>query len=137
MLTRTIAADDIRTVLGGLMSGGFETIFSSAIAGIMYLSCPAGQSVQRKAFADIVQSYGSCEEAFERAVHEEKSSYLVAFVREILRYYPPIHVLPPRQTFKDFEWEGAQIPKGLMVLVNCQSANRGESSLFRSTCRGS
>ncbi|KAK4544295.1 hypothetical protein LTR36_004505 [Oleoguttula mirabilis] len=117
-------ADDVRTILGGLMSGGFETVFSTTIAGIAYLASPDGQIAQQRAYDDIVQSYGSPTEAFDRAVHEEKSSYMVAFVRETLRCYPPSHLLPPRQMFKDCDCGGVQVPKGLMVLVNCQSVNR-------------
>jgi phenylacetate 2-hydroxylase len=109
------------------MSGGFETVFATAIAGIAFLSSPEGQSTQQKAFQDIVESYGSVEAAFEDAVDEEKSKYTAAFVKETLRYYPPLHLLPPRQTYQDFEWRnGIKVPKGVMILVNCQAANHGK-----------
>ncbi|KAH8886268.1 amino acid permease [Thozetella sp. PMI_491] len=115
---------DIRTILGGLMSGGFETMFATAIAGIAYLAGPEGQKVQKKAFQDIIESYGTVEAAFEQAVSDEKSKYTAAFVRETLRYYPPLHLLPPRQTYRDFMWKSdIKIPKGVMVLVNCQATN--------------
>ncbi|KUI72000.1 Phenylacetate 2-hydroxylase [Cytospora mali] len=114
---------DVRTILGGLMSGGFETVLATAIAGIAYLASPAGQDIQAAAYQDIIDGYGSAETAFQQAVADEKSPYVAAFVREALRYYPPLHILPPRQTYKDFEWNGVKIPKGVMVLTNAQSAN--------------
>lgn len=133
-LSFSINLVDVRTILGGLMSGGFETVFATAIAGIAYLASPKGQLVQQKAFEDIVQSYGSVEAAFEMSVDEEKSKYTAAFVRETLRYYPPLHLLPPRQTYQGFEWKnGIRVPKGVMILVNCQAANHGKlrKRLFR------
>ncbi|KAJ9150922.1 Amino acid permease [Pleurostoma richardsiae] len=128
---------DVRTILGGLMSGGFETVFATAIAGIAYLSSPEGQLLQEKAYNNIIKAYGTAEDAFEQAVAEEKSEYMVAFVRETLRHYPPLHLLPPRQTIDDFQWGTAKIPKGVMILVNCQAANHDpavygpDADLFR------
>jgi phenylacetate 2-hydroxylase len=91
----------------------------------MYLSSPEGQITQDKAYADMLDIYDTPEAAFEAAVHEEKSAYVVGFVRETLRYYPPLHLLPPRQTLKDFQYGQTHVPQGMMVLVNCQAANRG------------
>lgn len=107
------------------MSGGFETVFTTAIAGIAYLSSPEGQAVQDKAFQDILEHYGSVEAAFAQAVTDEKSPYVAALVRETLRFYPPLHILPFRQTYQDFDHNGARIPKGVMILVNVQAVNHG------------
>lgn len=126
MLT-TNDVDDVCTILGGLMSGGFETVLATAIAGIAYLASPEGQNTQATAYKDIIDGYGSVEAAFQQAVTDEKSPYVVAFVRETLRYYPPLHILPPRQTYRDFEWNGVKIPKGVMVLANAQAINHGTS----------
>lgn len=126
MLTTNIV-DDVRTILGGLMSGGFETVLATAIAGIAYLASPEGQIIQATAYNDIIDGYGSVETAFQQAVTDEKSPYVAAFVRETLRYYPPLHILPPRQTYQEFEWNGVKIPKGVMVLANAQAINHGTS----------
>lgn len=107
------------------MSGGFETVFATAIAGIGFLASPGGQDYQSQMYDDILNVYQTPEEAFTRAVSEEKSEFVAAFVREVLRFYPPLHFLPPRQTFKDFEYHGSTIPKGLMVFMNAQAINHG------------
>lgn len=107
------------------MSGGFETILTTAIAGIAYLASPAGQAAQEKAYLEMTDASGDIETAYQEAVEEEKSPYVVAFVRETLRHYPPLHILPPRQTYQGFEWEGASIPKGIMILMNAQAINHG------------
>ncbi|KXT18666.1 hypothetical protein AC579_2666 [Pseudocercospora musae] len=120
-----LTSNDIKTILGGLVSGGFDTIATTAIAGIMYLASQDGQAVQQKAYDDIVQSHSSAREAFREAVNNEASQYVVAFAREVLRFYPPLHLLPPRQTIKDFtESSGVRVPRGVMVLPNCQAINR-------------
>lgn len=124
----TARLDDVRTILGGLMSGGFETILATAIAGIAYLASPAGQAAQKKAYLELIDASGDVEAAFKEIVKAEKSPYLAAFVRETLRYYPPLHILPPRQTYQEFEWEGATIPKGIMILANAQAINHGTSN---------
>lgn len=107
------------------MSGGFETVFTTAIAAIAYLSSPQGQLVQEKAYQDILANYGSVEAAFDQSITDEKSPYVAALVRETLRFYPPLHILPFRQTYQDFEYNGARIPKGVMILVNVQAVNHG------------
>lgn len=115
------------------MSGGFETILTTAIAGIAYLAGPEGQAIQEKAYLEMLGPSGDIEAAFQQAVEMENSSYVAAFVRETLRYYPPLHILPPRQTYQDFEWNGARVPKGVMVLVNAQATNHGMSNYARLT----
>ena len=125
ILLMTAHPDDVRTILGGLMSGGFETMLATAIAGIAYLASPEGQVIQEKAYLEMISVAGDVEVAFQQAVEEEKFPYMAAFVRETLRHYPPLHILPPRQTYQEFEWNGASIPKGVMVLVNAQAINHG------------
>ncbi|KAL2833335.1 cytochrome P450 [Aspergillus cavernicola] len=114
---------DIKTILGGLMSGGFETIFSTAIITLGMLSSAEGQLIQEKAYEDIISVYESPEQAFELCLTEEKCPYIIALVKEALRFYPPLKLLPARQVHKDFEYRDAVIPKGLLVYVNAQAAN--------------
>lgn len=117
--------EDVKTIIGGLVSGGFETTFASAIAGIGLLASPAGQIIQKRAFDDIMSLYTTPKEAYQQSVCEEKSRYVAAFVKEVLRHYPPLHLMVPRQVYQDFEYEGAHVPKGVMILTNAQAINHG------------
>lgn len=110
------------------MSGGFETVFSTAIITIGFLSTPKGQEIQREAYEDLMRVYSTPEEAFRECVIEEKSAYVGALVKESLRFYPPLKLLPARQTGKEFVVEGVTVPKGVLVYVNAQAANRGTLS---------
>ncbi|KAL3489963.1 cytochrome P450 [Aspergillus germanicus] len=114
---------DVKTILGGLMSGGFETIFSTAIITVGILSSAEGQEIQRKAYDDIMSIYDTPEQAFKLCLVEEKCHYIMGLVKEALRFYPPLKLLPARQVYKEFEYQGAQIPKGLLVYINAQAAN--------------
>ncbi|KAH8650482.1 cytochrome P450 [Ilyonectria robusta] len=118
-----LAELDIKTILGGLMSGGFETVYSTLIITIGILSTEAGQLIQEKAYQDIMNAYDSPQMAFEQCLLEEKSTYVVALVKEALRFYPPLKILPARQVYKAFSYEGANIPKGLLVYINTQAVN--------------
>lgn len=111
------------------MSGGFETIYSTAIVTIGMLASPEGQALQDAAYKDIIRVYETPEEAFARCLSEEKSPYVVGLVREALRFYPPHKLLPARQTYKEFSYGGTVVPKGLLVYVNNQAVNRGTFSL--------
>lgn len=114
---------EIKSINVSLVSGGFETLATSGIACIGWLSTEEGQKAQESAYQDIIANHGSVEAAWDECVLEEKSPYVVALVREGLRYYVPIPFLTPRQTMKPFNWRGIEIPKGLTVHINGQSVN--------------
>ncbi|OAP57618.1 hypothetical protein AYL99_08356 [Fonsecaea erecta] len=115
---------DVRTILGGLISGGFETVFSTAIITIGVLATNVGQKIQERAYQDILNAYANPEEAFELAVDEERCPYISALVKEALRFYPPLKLLPARQMNKQFDYHGVTIPRGVLLYVNAQAANR-------------
>jgi phenylacetate 2-hydroxylase len=114
---------EIKSITVSFVSGGFETLATSANSCISWLSTDEGQLMQEKAFQDIMKHHDSIDTAWDECVLEEKSPYVVALVREGLRYYCPIPLLPPRQTMKPFTWRGIEIPKGLTVHINTQSVN--------------
>ncbi|KAG9768428.1 cytochrome P450, partial [Aureobasidium melanogenum] len=114
---------EIRSVNVSLVSGGFETLSTTGLAGLGYLSSSQGQHIQAKAFKAIMEVYSSPEEAWSDCLQEERVPYIVALVREMLRYYAAIQLLPPRQTCKEFEWNGVRIPTKVAVYQNAQAVN--------------
>ncbi|KAF9633310.1 Cytochrome P450 [Lasiodiplodia theobromae] len=120
---------EIRSINVGLVSGGFETLATTGIAGLGFLSTDEGQAVQQKAYESIMDAYdGNVEEAWEKCLLEERAEYVVALVREMLRYYCAIQLLPPRQTFKEMEYQGVRIPKGVTVYMNAQAINHDKTA---------
>lgn len=127
---------EIKSINVSLVSGGFETVSTTGVAGLGMLCTEKGQKLQMKAYDELMSVYTSPEEAWERSIVEEKSPFVVALVREMLRYYAALQLLPPRKTIKDFHWRGLKIPKGLTVIMNAQAINHGQNSLnapFRAT----
>ncbi|TVY43659.1 Phenylacetate 2-hydroxylase [Lachnellula subtilissima] len=119
---------DVKTILGGLMSGGFETIYSTAIITIGMLSTLQGQSMQQEAYEDIMKVYDTPTDAFNLCLTEEKSPYVMGLVKEALRFFPPLKLLPARQTYTEFVYQGATIPKGILVYMNTQAINRDKNT---------
>jgi cytochrome P450 len=56
---------------------------------------------------------------------EGEVPYIMAFTKEVLRYYTPLRLAMPKATKDVVEWQGAKIPKGTMVFLNAWSCNRG------------
>lgn len=121
-------AAEIRSVNVSLVSGGFETLSTTGLAGLGYLSSPQGQDIQDRAFKAIMEVYSSPEQAWADCLQEERVPYIVALVREMLRYYPAIPLLPPRQTCKEFEWNGVRIPSKVAIYMNAQAINHDISA---------
>lgn len=67
--------------------------------------------------------YGDVATAYQNVLLEEKSEFAVSFIREILRMYAVIPMIPARKTMKSFTWNGIEIPKGITVILNAQAAN--------------
>lgn len=118
---------DIKSINVSLVSGGFETVSTTMLAGLGWLASDEGQVYQEKVFNDLIIVYGDVETAWDKVVIEERSDVTVALYKEMLRYFAAIQLLPPRQTMKDFEWNGITIPKGVSVYMNAQAINHGTS----------
>jgi phenylacetate 2-hydroxylase len=119
---------EIRSVNVSLVSGGFETLSTTGSAGLAFLATSEGRVIQERAYRAILSVYSTPEEAWERSLQEETVPYIVALVREMLRYYAPIQLLPPRQTAKAFSWRGAIIPEGVGIFQNAQAINHDNSA---------
>ncbi|KAI6090974.1 phenylacetate 2-hydroxylase [Hypoxylon rubiginosum] len=118
---------DIKSINVSLVSGGFETVSTTMLAGLGWLASDEGQVYQEKVFNDLIIVYGDVETAWDKVVIEERSDVTVALYKEMLRYFAAIQLLPPRQTMKDFEWNGITIPKGVSVYMNAQAINHDHS----------
>jgi 3-hydroxyphenylacetate 6-hydroxylase len=60
---------------------------------------------------------------------EGEVPYIMAFTKEVLRYYTPLRLAMPKAITDVIEWQGAKIPKGTMVFLNAWSCNRGMHTL--------
>jgi 3-hydroxyphenylacetate 6-hydroxylase len=56
---------------------------------------------------------------------EGEVPFIMAFTKEVLRYYTPLRLAMPKATTDSVKWQRATIPKGTMVFLNAWSCNRG------------
>lgn len=60
-------------------------------------------------------------------------SYVMAFTKELLRYYTVLRLALPKEAYRDAVWNGYKIPKGTPVFLNAWACNRGNSQLTLQT----
>ncbi|KAG9246160.1 putative cytochrome P450 [Calycina marina] len=114
---------EVSSICLSLVSGGFETIPGTLTSCIGSLSTPAGQVFQERAYEDIKSLYPDVRDAWRNSYQEERLPYVNAIIKEAARYYTVSAMSLPRKTVEDIEWDGAVIPKNMMILINAQAAN--------------
>ena len=102
-----------------MVSAGLDTIPANLLQGVAYLSTPHGQQIQQEAIAEINRVYPDGDAWEKSLVEAEKVEYVMAFVKEVLRYYTVIPICLPRKSTREIVWENAKIPAGtIFYMVN-------------------
>jgi 3-hydroxyphenylacetate 6-hydroxylase len=78
--------------------------------------------IQDKALSEIRQTYAE-KDALCDANDDQSIPYIVALVRELLRYYTVLRLSLPRATVKDITYQGKLIPAGSVVFLNAWACN--------------
>lgn len=99
-----------------MVSAGLDTVPGNIIMGVGYLSSIHGQEIQQKAYGNILEVYPNGD-AWEKCLIEEKVPYVIALVKEILRFYTVVPICLPRVSTTDIPYEGAIIPSGTMFYM--------------------
>ena len=99
-----------------MIAGGLDTTPACIWLGIAMLSSQWGGEIQKRLLEDIYRAYqdGS---AWEKCLHDEKAVYVMAFCKEVLRFWTVIPMSLPRVSIKDVKWNGATIPAGTTFLM--------------------
>lgn len=119
-------AKELVSVSFSLLSGGFDTVSSTLGWGIAVLA--QRPDIQEKAHKAIRQLHGE-EDILCDANDDGKCTYVVALVREVLRYSTVIRIALPRASISDIVYDGKVIPKGTVFFLNSWACNRGEQVL--------
>jgi 3-hydroxyphenylacetate 6-hydroxylase len=56
--------------------------------------------------------------------------YVIAFTKEVLRYFTVLRLALPKAAYTDAVWNGHKIPKGTAVFLNSWACNRGSVLSF-------
>lgn len=94
-----------------MVAGGLDTLPGNIIMTIGYLASAHGQEIQKRAFREISQAYPNGD-GYEKCIEGEKIPYMVAMVKEALRFWSAFQISLPRTSVKDVEYQGATIPAG-------------------------
>ncbi|KIX00657.1 uncharacterized protein Z518_09722 [Rhinocladiella mackenziei CBS 650.93] len=103
-----------------LLAAGLDTMNSAVSWGIGLLA--VRQDIQDKALKSIRETY-SADNPLCDASDDQGCDYLVAVVKEILRYYSVTRLSLPRATIQDFVYDNKLIPKGTVIFLNVWACN--------------
>jgi 3-hydroxyphenylacetate 6-hydroxylase len=116
--------DELTSISLTMLSGGLDTVTTQVAWFVAYLS--QHPEIQEKAVSEIRKFYSEkqpmCDEQ-----DDQKCEYIVALVKESLRYYTVLRLALPRASIRDIVYEGVTIPKGTVVFLNAWACNMGKS----------
>lgn len=102
------------------LSGGLDTL-TTLVAWSMPLLAER-TDIQDKALEEIRKVYKE-DQPLCSAEDDQSIPYIVALVKELLRYYTVLRLALPRATVKDIVWQGKKIPSGSVVFLNAWACN--------------
>ncbi|KAK9479711.1 cytochrome P450 [Lipomyces japonicus] len=116
-------ATELMSISLTMVSGGLDTITTLVAWALPVLA--TRPDVQEKAYMSIREVY-TADQVLLDPLEDQKISYMVALVRELLRLYTPLRLALPRCVEKDFMYDGKIIPKGTVVFLNSWACNTDE-----------
>lgn len=112
--------EELTSISLTMLSGGLDTITTLVQWSVALLA--QRPDIQKKAVKAIRQYYTDKEPLCD-AQDDQKCEYIVALVRECLRYYTVLRLALPRATVKDIVYEGKLIPAGSTIYLNAWACN--------------
>lgn len=110
-----------------MLSGGLDTITTLVQWSIALLACRP--DVQADALRAIRDHYGPDNPLCD-AEDDQRCAYVVALVKECLRYYCVLRLALPRTTIKDVTYDNKLIPAGSTLYLNAWACNMGNSPVL-------
>jgi 3-hydroxyphenylacetate 6-hydroxylase len=117
--------EELTSISLTMLSGGLDTITTLVQWSVALLA--QRPDIQEKAVKEIRKLYSE-KEPLADAYDDQKCGYIVALVRECLRFYTVLRLALPRATVKDVIYEGKRIPAGSTVYLNAWACNMGKQS---------
>ncbi|KUI57425.1 3-hydroxyphenylacetate 6-hydroxylase [Cytospora mali] len=115
-----VSEEEVRSISLSMLSAGFETVSATVTWALGLLS--SHPEIQEKAYQEISKLY-SDEQPLCDPHEDMKCEYVVALVKECLRFFCVARMNLPRSLIKDVEYEGKIIPTGTVMLCNILACN--------------
>ncbi|EEY23053.1 cytochrome P450 76B1 [Verticillium alfalfae VaMs.102] len=113
-------AEELTSISLTMLSGGLDTL-TTLVAWFIGLLVHKPE-IQEKAVQEIRAFFGDNEPLCD-SEDDQKCPYMVALVRESLRYYTVLRLALPRATVRDVVHNGITIPKGSTLFLNAWACN--------------
>lgn len=110
-----------------MLSGGLDTVTTLVQWSVALLA--RRPDIQETAIRAI-REYYSADQPLCDPEDDQKCAYIVALVKECLRYYCVLRLALPRTTIKDITYEGKLIPAGSTLYLNAWACNMGKSARY-------
>lgn len=114
--------EELTSISLTMLSGGLDTITTLVQWSVALLA--QRPDIQAKAVEEIRKLYTEDEPLCD-AYDDQRCGYIVALVRECLRYYCVLRLALPRATVKDIVYEGRMVPAGSTIYLNAWACNMG------------
>ncbi|KAH6677259.1 cytochrome P450 [Halenospora varia] len=116
--------EELTSISLTMLSGGLDTVTTLLQWSIALL----GQrpDIQKKAWKEISELY-SVDQPLCDALDDQKCTYVVALVRECLRYYTVLRLALPRTLIKDIVFEDIRIPAKTVFFLNAWACNMDDA----------
>ncbi|KAF7551226.1 hypothetical protein G7Z17_g5154 [Cylindrodendrum hubeiense] len=115
-----LSKDELTSISLTMLSGGLDTVTTQVAWFIAYLS--QHPEIQDKAESEIRKFYDVTQPMCD-VDDDQKCQYIVALVKESLRYFTVLRLALPRASIKDVVHEGVTIPSGSVVFLNAWACN--------------
>ena len=117
-----LSDEELTSISLTMLSGGLDTITTLVAWSIAMLA--QRPDIQETALRAIQQTFG-IDQPLCDALDDQHCQYVVALVRECLRYYTVLRLALPRASVKDIDYDGVRIPKGTVFFLNAWACNMG------------
>lgn len=115
--------EELTSISLTMLSGGLDTVTTQVAWFVAFLS--QNPEIQERAVAEIRKFYDDqtpmCDEN-----DDQRCAYVVALVKESLRYFTVLRLALPRASTRDVLYGGCTIPKGSIVFLNAWACNMGK-----------
>ncbi|KAF5020452.1 hypothetical protein F66182_7531 [Fusarium sp. NRRL 66182] len=112
--------DELTSISLTMLSGGLDTVTTQVAWFVAFLS--QHPEIQEKAVSEI-RKFFSEKEPMCDVLDDQRCEYIVALVKESLRYYTVLRLALPRVSIRDIVYEGVTLPKGTVVFLNAWACN--------------
>ncbi|KAH8890100.1 cytochrome P450 [Thozetella sp. PMI_491] len=112
--------EELTSISLTMLSGGLDTVTTQVAWFVALLA--QHPEIQEKAVSEI-RKFFQANEPMCDVNDDQKCQYVVALVRESLRYYTVLRLALPRASVKDVSYKGMHIPKGSVVFLNAWACN--------------